>query len=64
MIWQFKDTEFTRPDLDQFIGATLERWDSGTVLRIVCRRATRDAKAKAQQMNARGPINIVFEEDW
>jgi hypothetical protein len=63
IIWQFKDTEFTRPDLDQFIGATVNWWDSGTILRIVCRRATRDAKVKAQEMNSRGPITIIIEED-
>ena len=63
ILWQFKDAELTRPDLDQFIGATLDRWEAGTTLRLICRRATRDAKKKADQVNARGRIILTIEEE-
>jgi hypothetical protein len=63
ILWQFKDTVLTRPDLDQFIGATLSRWDSGTTLRLVCRSATRDAKKKAAEVTARGPVTLIIEEE-
>ncbi len=62
ILWQFKDTEFTRPDLDQFLGASMEQWDKQTELRIRCRRATKDAKAKAKDLSARGIITVIIEE--
>lgn len=63
IFWQFKDAELTRPDLDQFIGATEDRWEAGTILRLICRRATRDAKKKAAQVNARGRITLIIDEE-
>ena len=61
-LWQFKDTEFTRPDLDQFLGASMNQWDKRTEMRVLCRRATKDAKAKAKELSARGIITIIIEE--
>jgi len=63
ILWQFKDTVLTRPDLDQFIGATEDRWRAGTTLRLVCRRATRDARKKAAEVNARGRVTLIIEEE-
>jgi hypothetical protein len=63
IIWQFKDSTLTRPELDQFLGATIDRWASGTVLRLRCVRATRDAKKKAAEINQRGQITVVIEEE-
>jgi hypothetical protein len=62
IFWQFKYRVLTRPDLDQFIGATEDRWDSSTTLRLVCCRATRDAK-KAADVNARGRVKLIIEEE-
>ena len=61
--WEFKDTEFTLPLLDRFIGSTVRQSADGSILRVVCRRATNDAKRAADQENARGKITIVIEED-
>ena len=63
ILWQFKDTVLTLGDLDQFIGATLDRWDSGTTLRLICRSATGPAKKKAAKINALGRITLIVEEE-
>lgn len=60
--WNFKDTTLTRPDLDQFLGATHDRWDAGTVLRLRCRRATRDAHRKVESVNGQGRVKVIIEE--
>jgi hypothetical protein len=62
IFWNFKDTELTRPDLDQFLGATYDRWEPGTILRFRCRRATRDAHKKAQAINSQGRVTVIIEE--
>jgi hypothetical protein len=62
IIWQFKSNTLERPDLDQFLGATLGDWAPGTTLRVRCKRATRGAIAKAAQLNADGRIFIIIEE--
>lgn len=60
--WQFRDTELNLSDVDRFIGATEHRWEVGTILRFVCRRATRDAKKKAREVNLRGRVTVIIEE--
>lgn len=60
--WNFKDTTLTRPDLDQFLGATYHNWEPATVLRLRCRRATRDAHKKAEFVNQQGVVTVIIEE--
>lgn len=60
--WNFKDTTLTRPDLDQFVGATHYKWGTGTVLRLRCRTATRDARKHAEFLNEQYSIVILIEE--
>lgn len=61
--WEFKDTELTLSALDRFIGSTARRAAEGSILRVICRRATRDAKRAAGEENARGKITIIIEEE-
>ncbi len=61
--WQFKDTVLTLADVDRFIGATANRVSDGSELRLVCRRATRDAKRRAFVENEGGRVTIVIEEE-
>jgi hypothetical protein len=63
IFWQFKDAELTLSDLDQFIGATEHRWEPGTSLRLKCRRATSGVTKKVNQVNARGRITIIVDEE-
>jgi hypothetical protein len=60
--WNFKDTTLTRPDIDQFLGATHDKWEPGTVLRFWCRRATRDARKMAATINGQGRVTVIIEE--
>ena len=60
--WEFKDKELTLADLDRFIGSVARRAGEGSILRVICRRATRDAKRAATNENTRGKIKIVIEE--
>ncbi len=62
IFWNFKNTTLTRPDLDQFLGATHNQWDTGTVLRFRCQRATRDAHRQAETVNGLGRVTILIEE--
>jgi hypothetical protein len=61
--WEFKDRELTLSDLDRFIGSTVRQIAEGSILRVICRRATKDAIRAAGQENARGKIKIVIEMD-
>ena len=62
IFWNFKDTTLTRPDLDQFLGATHDKWVPGTVLRFWCRKATQDAHRKAETVNRQGRVRVLIEE--
>jgi len=61
--WEFKDTELTLLALDRFIGSTARHAAEGSILRVICRRATRDARRAADKENVRGKVTIVIEED-
>jgi len=62
-IWEFKDTEFKLENLHRFIGSNVCQAEAGSILRVVCRTATRDAKRAANAESARGKIKIIIEED-
>lgn len=62
IVWQFKNTTLQRNDVDAFIGATHSCRDEPTTLRFKCKRASKDAKRKASEVNAEGDFWIVIEE--